>query len=95
MWGDPAAIKNIRDTQLWKLLEKGGALGGYKTKDITVYLPREHRYGARASGMNNVERIGCIMTPSYIRPGLSYAVSHIEWTPSVAMHLIDHLDLHR
>lgn len=95
VWGEAAAIERLKKEQLARLMEPGGVLHAYKTKEVDVMLPKDEAYGARGVGYSNVKRVGLMLSPTNFRTCPSYIVSHTAWTPMFLAHFLHCFDLTR
>jgi hypothetical protein len=93
LWGEPAAVQQVKTGPMAKLLESGGPLNAYRSNEIDVFLPKDDLYGTRTVGQTNTKRVAFLLSPTQMRPVITYAVSHVPWTPSIPVHLIHFLDI--
>lgn len=94
-YGPQKAIVDITVNQLSPLTLSGGDLQGFQMREIQCFLPKDDPLGGWLPGHKNVNRIATIVSNKGIRPGHTYVVSHIAWSPVILKHLIGFLDITR
>ena len=95
IWGTQDAIQKVQHVLLSDLMSVGGLLQGYKTRTILVHLSKDDPLPFRLGYCNNVTRSVLLLSPTGFKKGMDFMVTHLSWSPSLIVHLVSLLDIHR
>ena len=95
LWGTDESVQKAYKEQVVKLTAVGGILQGYRTRVITVFMPRDDPLPYRVSWSTNVIRQLLLVSPTMFKQYPDYIVSHIEWVPGIVSHTVAILDVCR
>ena len=95
IWGTQDAIQKVQHVLLSDLMSVGGLLQGYKTRTIMVHLSKDDPLPFRPGYASNVTRSVLLLSPTGFKKGMDFMVTHLSWSPSLIVHLVSLLDIHR